>query len=92
MSGMVVKMDKPDFATRLLILRSKAAKFEMCFSEEVLEFIAEKHGSSVREIESTLTTLSAHARFNEKKLDLRLVNDVLGDVPMTKGRLSRSNR
>ena len=87
MSGMVVKMDKPDFATRLLILRSKAAKFEMCFSEEVLEFIAEKHGSSVREIESTLTTLSAHARFNEKKLDLRLVNDVLGDVPHDEGQV-----
>ncbi len=87
MSGMVVKMDKPDFATRLLILRTKAAKFEICFSEEVLEFIAEKHGSSVREIESTLTTLSAHARFNEKKLDLRLVNEVLGEIPHDEGQV-----
>ena len=87
MSGMVVKMDKPDFTTRLLILRSKAAKFEMCFSEEVLEFIAEKHGNSVREIESMLTTLSAHARFNEKKLDLHLVNEVLADFPHDEGRI-----
>jgi len=87
MAGMVVKMDKPDFTTRLLILRAKAAKFEMCFSEEILEFIAEKHGSSVREIESTLTTLSAHARFNDKKLDLRLVNEVLGDFPHDEGQI-----
>lgn len=87
MSGMVVKMDKPDFTTRLLILRSKAAKYEMCFSEEVLEFIAEKHGNSVREIESMLTTLSAHARFNEKKLDLHLVNEVLVDFPHDEGRI-----
>lgn len=87
MSGMVVKMDKPDFTTRLLILRSKAAKYEMCFSEEVLEFVAEKHGNSVREIESMLTTLSAHARFNEKKLDLHLVNEVLADFPHDEGRI-----
>lgn len=87
MSGMVVKMDKPDFTTRLLILRAKAAKYEMCFSEEVLEFIAEKHGNSVREIESMLTTLSAHARFNEKKLDLQLVNEVLADFPHDEGRI-----
>lgn len=87
MSGMVVKMDKPDFTTRLLILRSKAAKYEMCFSEEVLEFIAEKHGNSVREIESMLTTLSAHARFNEKKLDIHLVNEVLVDFPHDEGRI-----
>ena len=77
MSGMVIKIDKPEYATRLLILRSKAAKFDVHFPEDVLEFIAEKFDDNVREVESALITLSAHAKFNEKKIDLQLANEVL---------------
>jgi chromosomal replication initiator protein len=88
MSGMVTKIDKPDYATRLLILRSKAAKFDIHFPEEVLEFIAEKFdGENVREVESALTTLSAHAKFDERKIDLQLANDVLGEFLCTEGKV-----
>lgn len=79
MSGMITKIDKPDYATRLLILRSKAAKFDVHFPEEVLEFVAEKFDENVREVESALTTLSAHAKFDERKIDLQLANEVLGE-------------
>ena len=89
MSGMVVKIDKPEYVTRLLILRSKAAKFDVCFPEDVLEFIAEKFDENVREIESALITLSAHARFNEKKIDMQLVNDVLSEFLCNEGKIIR---
>ncbi len=91
MSGMVVRIDKPDYATRLLILRSKAAKFDVCFPEEVLEFIAEKFDDSVREVESALTTLSAHAKFNEKKIDLQLAHDVLDEIFYAEGKIIKIN-
>lgn len=91
MSGMVTKIDKPDYATRLLILRSKAAKFDVHFPEEVLEFVAEKFSDNVREIESALTTLSAHAKFNEKKIDFQLANDVLGDFFCAEGKIVKIN-
>lgn len=91
MSGMVTKIDKPEYATRLLILRSKAAKFDVHFPEEVLEFVAEKFDDSVREIESALTTLSAHAKFNEKKIDLQLANEVFREVFYDEGKIIKIN-
>ncbi len=87
MSGMVTKIDKPEYATRLLILRSKAARFDVHFSEEVLEFIANKFDGNVREVESALTTLSAHAKFNEKKIDIQLASDVLGEFFCAEGKI-----
>ncbi|MCF6155038.1 MAG: chromosomal replication initiator protein DnaA [Candidatus Brocadia sp.] len=91
MSGMVTKIDKPEYATRLLILRSKAAKFDIHFPEEVLEFVAEKFDGNVREVESALTTLSAHAKFNEKKMDLQLASDALGEFFCAEGKIIKIN-
>ncbi|GIK14393.1 MAG: chromosomal replication initiator protein DnaA [Candidatus Brocadia sp. AMX2] len=91
MSGMVTKIDKPEYATRLLILRSKAAKFDVHFPEEVLEFVAEKFDGNVREVESALTTLSAHAKFNEKKMDLHLASDALGEFFCAEGKIIKIN-
>lgn len=91
MSGMVVKIDKPEYATRLLILRSKAAKFDVCFPEDVLEFIAEKFDENVREVESALITLSAHAKFNEKKIDLQLASEVLDEFFCNEGKIIKIN-
>lgn len=87
MSGMVTKIDKPEYATRLLILRSKAAKFDVHFPEEVLEFIAGKFDDNVREVESALTTLSAHAKFNEKEVSIQLANEILGDFFCDEGNI-----
>lgn len=87
MSGMVVKIDKPEYMTRILILRSKAAKYEVHFPEDVLGFIAEKFVDNVREVESALITLSAHAKFSEKKIDLQLANEVLGEYFCNEGRI-----
>ncbi len=87
MSGMVTKIDKPDYAARLLILRSKATKYDVYFPEEVLEFIAEKFDGNVREIESALTTLTAHAKFDERKMDVLLANEVLGDFLRGDGKI-----
>ncbi|MEP9411039.1 MAG: chromosomal replication initiator protein DnaA [Candidatus Brocadia sp.] len=92
MSGMVTKIDKPEYATRLLILRSKAAKFDVHFPEEVLEFIAEKFDGNVREVESALTTLSAHAKFNGEKIDYQLAGEVLGEFFCAEGRIIKINQ
>ncbi|MDR4509874.1 MAG: chromosomal replication initiator protein DnaA [Candidatus Brocadiaceae bacterium] len=89
MSGMIAKIDKPEYSTRLLILRAKAAKFDLYFPEEVLEFIAEKFDDNVREIESAMTTLTAHAKFNNKKIDLQLASDALSAFLHDEGKVIR---
>lgn len=91
MSGMITKIDRPDYATRLLILRAKAGKFDVHFPEEVLEFVAERFDGNVREVESALTTLSAHAKFNEKKIDIHLASDVLEEFFLAEGKIIKIN-
>jgi chromosomal replication initiator protein len=87
MSGMVTKIDKPNYSTRLLILRAKAISYDVYFPEEVLEFIAEKFEGNVREVESALTTLSAHAKFNNRKIDIELARDALGEFIYREGKI-----
>jgi len=89
MSGMVIRIEKPAYATRLLILRSKAARYDVYFPEEVLEFIAEKFEESIREVESALITLTAHAKFNDRKIDLELAREALKEFICDEARIIR---
>ncbi|MBE7549394.1 MAG: hypothetical protein HS127_20460 [Planctomycetia bacterium] len=77
MSGMVARIERPpEYATRLLILRRRR-RSTMYFPEEALEYIAEKFDDSVRGGERLDVTLTAHARFNDRKIDIAFVKDVL---------------
>jgi len=69
-SGMMVRLDPPEYETRLAILRRKLdAKCDLV-PEEVLAFIAESIRASVRELEGAATTLMATARLAGEKVDL----------------------
>jgi len=87
MSGMVARVERPEYATRLLILRTKAARYDVYFPEDVLEYIAEKFADNVREVESALITLTAHAKFNERKIDLSLAREVLKEFFCDEGKV-----
>ena len=58
-AGMVVKIEPPDRATRMGILRRKAAAMKLGVDEDVLEYVATHIRGSVRELEGTLIKLAA---------------------------------
>ena len=58
-SGMVVRIDAPDLATRLEILRRRAARNQWAVSDAVLMHIAQTGNGSVRELEGLLVQVVA---------------------------------
>jgi chromosomal replication initiator protein len=59
-SGLIADLQKPDIDTRIAILRQKASECALDVDDEVLQMIAEKVDSNIRELEGTLTRLSAY--------------------------------
>jgi chromosomal replication initiator protein len=80
LSGMVVKLDAPDLATRRAILRAKAAARGVDLPEAVLGYVAEHLRASVRELEGALHSVLAHALLTGKRLDLDLARTALRDT------------
>jgi chromosomal replication initiator protein len=79
-SGMVVRMDPPNFVTRCEILRALARRANATLSDEVVTWIARRVTQNVRELEGALTRVAAHATMNGRQPDAEMVQEALGDL------------
>ena len=73
-------MQPPDLETRIAILRKKAAIERLTAPPEVLEFIASKIQTNIRELEGALIRVTAFASLNRQEVDLTLAEIVLKDL------------
>ncbi len=78
-SGMVVKIEAPDPALRLEILRRRAAVMKLRVDAEVLQYISAHIRGSIRELEGALVKVAAVAALNECPPTVALVNEALAD-------------
>ncbi|GAA0964477.1 chromosomal replication initiator protein DnaA [Frigoribacterium faeni] len=78
--GLITDVQAPDLETRIAILRKKAQSEKLQIRDEVLEFIATKVSSNIRELEGTLIRVTAFASLNRTAVDLALVQTVLKDL------------
>ena len=78
--GLITDVQVPDLETRIAILRKKAAQESLNPPPEVLEFIATKIQSNVRELEGALIRVTAFASLNKQAIDIRLAEIVLKDL------------
>ena len=62
--GLIQDLQKPDYETRLEILRKKAEMEKYSLNEEVLEYIAEKVETNIRELEGILTKIVFFAKIS----------------------------
>ena len=79
-SGLVADIHPTTYELRLSILQSKADQMGQQVPEKVLEFLAHKIATNVRELEGALTRLVAHAQLVGRDLSLETAQDVLRDV------------
>jgi chromosomal replication initiator protein len=79
-SGMVVRIDPPNFATRCEILRSLARRTGASLSDEVVCWIARRVTQNVRELEGALTRVAAHALMCGREANVEMVQEALGDL------------
>ena len=78
--GLITDVQVPDLETRIAILRKKAQQETLDPPPEVLEFIATKIQSNVRELEGALIRVTAFASLNKQVIDIRLAEIVLKDL------------
>ncbi len=78
--GLIADIQKPDFETRIAILQRKARDEMMAVSDDVLEMIAERVESNIRELEGCLTRLSAYAALTGRPIDIKLAEEALREV------------
>lgn len=76
-SGLVADIEPPDFELRLAILRKKAQNSGLWLSDEILEFLAEKLHSNIREIEGVIKKLSALNFLSGIQVDMNIVRDIV---------------
>ncbi len=77
--GLVVDVQRPDMETRLAILHQKCKQENYVMPEEVLELIAGKIDSNVRELEGCLRRLKAFSDLRKEPVTLELCNIALRD-------------
>jgi len=78
--GLITDVQAPDLETRIAILRKKAQSERLQVDNEILEYMASKVSSNIRELEGTLIRVTAFASLNRTPVDLALVQTVLKDL------------
>jgi len=75
--GLVADIQKPDYETRVAILRKKADDDEIQISLEVIEYIAERVENNIRELEGALTRLNAECKLMGTPITLECARNIL---------------
>jgi chromosomal replication initiator protein len=78
--GLLTDVQPPDLETRIAILRKKAAADRLHAPADVLEFIASRIQTNIRELEGALIRVTAFASINRQEVDLTLAEIVLKDL------------
>jgi len=78
--GLIADLTAPDLETRIAILRAKAEEQSVHIGSDVLEFIARKVISNIRELEGALNRIVAYANMGGMPLSIELAQAVLSNV------------
>ena len=78
--GFTIDVQPPELETRIAILRKKAAQDRLNAPDDVLEYIASKISTNIRELEGALIRVTAFASLNRQSVDMALAEIVLKDL------------
>lgn len=78
--GLVADVHSTTYELRLGILQSKLEQMNMSIPKNVIEFLAAKISSNVRELEGALNKVIAHANLIGREVTLEATQDILSDL------------
>ena len=74
--GLSVELQKPDYQTRLNMLKARAFREGVRLADDVLEFLASRIKSNFRELEGALISLIANATLAHKEITVELAESI----------------
>ena len=78
--GLIADIQPPDLETRIAILRSKAELQELPVPPDVIQYLARRVPSNIRELEGSLNRIIAYASLNERQLSVDLAAAALDSL------------
>jgi len=78
--GLVADIHPTTYELRLGILQSKAEQLQAQIPQKVMEFLAHKITSNVRELEGALNRIGAHTQLVRRDLTLEIAQELLQDL------------
>jgi chromosomal replication initiator protein len=89
--GLMTDIQSPELETRIAILRKKADRENFNVSDEIIDYMAQRVSSNIRELEGTLIRVTAYANLNRQPVNMQLVQTVLRDlVPLGEDKTTTS--
>lgn len=79
-SGFIADFKCPNYETRLEILKSKARNFDFEINNQILELIAGKINSNIRDLEGALKKVVANHIFTGEEITLNNTKELLKDL------------
>jgi chromosomal replication initiator protein len=78
--GLIADIQPPDLETRIAILRSKAEMQGLPVPPDVIQYLARRVPSNIRELEGSLNRIIAYASLNERQLSVDLAAAALDSL------------
>ncbi|NJK80618.1 MAG: chromosomal replication initiator protein DnaA [Chloroflexaceae bacterium] len=78
--GLIVDIQAPDLETRTAILRAKGEQINMLVPPEVIDFLANKIQSNIRELEGCLNRVTAYARLHNTSVTTEVAASALAEL------------
>ncbi|MFA6593258.1 MAG: chromosomal replication initiator protein DnaA [Bacteroidales bacterium] len=78
--GLSVELLRPDYNTRLSMLKSRCFREGVSMSDDVLEYVAARVKSNFRELEGALMTLIAQATYLHREVTVALAKDAIEKI------------
>ncbi|MHB1702658.1 MAG: chromosomal replication initiator protein DnaA [bacterium] len=78
--GLIADIQPPDFETRVAILKKKAILNNINFPDEVINLLANKINSNIRELEGAMIKISAYSSFTGRHIDIDLAIEATSNL------------
>lgn len=78
--GLIADLQSPDFETRIAIIKRKANILDFHIDDDVIEYIAEKIKSNVRQLEGTVKKLHAKYEIEHQVPTIMLAQSIIKDI------------
>lgn len=90
--GLIADVQYPDYEMRTAILRSKADELKTALPDDVIEYVAHKDQSNIRELEGALNKIIAYAKITNRAATLHLAMEAIADAAIGQRRSNVTGR